>query len=52
MVADEEHKQIFLVVGSENNFQKTIKNYVEIEDLYNRNLIKSKEYQDLFSNKE
>jgi len=41
------NKQIFLVVGSENNFQKTIKNSVDIEDLYNRNLINEKEYQDL-----
>ena len=47
MENEENHKKIILVVGSENNFQKTIKNSVDIEELYKQNLINDKEYQDL-----
>ena len=42
-----DHKRIFLVVGSENNFKRTIKNSVYIDKLYKDNLIDKEEYSDL-----
>jgi len=47
MVEKEKNKKIFLVVGSEINFKKTIKNSVNIKFLYENNLIDEKTYSDL-----
>ncbi|MFW6243170.1 MAG: hypothetical protein ACOC2W_03330, partial [bacterium] len=42
-------KRIYLIIGEKTNFNRTIKNSVDINELYNKNMISESTYNDLIS---